>query len=203
MEYLDEMKDLKEFKVGDKVTFYDASEQKSYKGHVKAVNIVGNYVDVGYINHSGTMYFGELFTLDEKLERNDNYRSLYHGHDVVITLKIEGEDMPTKAEEDLNYYMNLPYDIEITAIWVGEGGGFSARYPQFGLSLVSDGETPEEALKKLEELKLRHFTDFVAKGQRVPTTRGGYPVPHVNVIKHLEEVVQAQDKELKELKAKI
>ena len=47
-------------------------------------------------------------------------------------------------ENDLNYYLNLPYKIEIVQIPPDEGGGFSARLPLFGQSIVGGGETREE-----------------------------------------------------------
>ncbi len=48
-------------------------------------------------------------------------------------------------EKDLDYYLNLPYGIEIQPIPKQEGGGFMAQLPKFGeLGIVGDGDTCED-----------------------------------------------------------
>jgi len=68
----------------------------------------------------------------------------------------------------LEYYLNLPYKIIIEPIKKEEGGGFSARLAQFGMSVTGDGETAEEAIETLEEHKQIAFKRFLAEGKQFP-----------------------------------
>lgn len=54
--------------------------------------------------------------------------------------------------KNLNYYLNLPYKIEINKIPDSEGGGYCAMMPDFkGVALFyGDGATKKEALDELE-----------------------------------------------------
>ena len=55
-------------------------------------------------------------------------------------------------EKNLEYYLNLPYKIEVTPILDSLGGGFSASLPEVGRrAVVGDGETIDEAIKNLEK----------------------------------------------------
>jgi len=72
-------------------------------------------------------------------------------------------------KKGLDYYMNLPYTIEIVRIPDSQGGGFSARLPEIGrLAIVGDGETIQEAISSLEEIKLERFTAYLKKGVSIP-----------------------------------
>ncbi len=63
-------------------------------------------------------------------------------------------------EKTLEYYMALPYVIEITPIRDTLGGGFSATIPQLGrLAMAGDGETVDEALADLENVKRERFKE--------------------------------------------
>ena len=55
-------------------------------------------------------------------------------------------------KKDLNYYLNLPYKIELRKIADDEGGGWGAFMPEFkGYALFwGDGDTKEEALNDLD-----------------------------------------------------
>ena len=46
-------------------------------------------------------------------------------------------------KKDLDYYMNLPYTIEIIRIPDSQGGGFSARLPEVGRLARSEEHTSE------------------------------------------------------------
>ena len=71
--------------------------------------------------------------------------------------------------KNLDYYLKLPYRIEIITIPDDEGGGFMARMPQFGeLGIVGDGDTEAEALNSLETYKKQHFADCLEKGKIIP-----------------------------------
>lgn len=56
-------------------------------------------------------------------------------------------------KKNLNYYINLPYDILIKNIPDDEGGGYGAFMPDFKeiVFFYGDGKTPEDALKELKE----------------------------------------------------
>ncbi len=70
---------------------------------------------------------------------------------------------------DLEYYLSLHYKIEIEPITPQEGGGFTARIPQFGsMGIVGDGETTQEALENLEESKRIVFETLLNKGESIP-----------------------------------
>lgn len=72
-------------------------------------------------------------------------------------------------KKDLNYYLALPYKIEIVPIPEGEGGGYLARLPQFGtLGIVGDGDTPEEALADLAENRKDRFQQYLDEGFEIP-----------------------------------
>ncbi|MGP1580868.1 MAG: type II toxin-antitoxin system HicB family antitoxin [Wolinella sp.] len=55
-------------------------------------------------------------------------------------------------KKDINYYLNLPYKIELNQIPQDEGGGFCARMPEFeGVAFFyGDGASKGEALDELE-----------------------------------------------------
>ena len=72
-------------------------------------------------------------------------------------------------KKDLNYYMSLPYIVELKPIPEEDGGGFSASIPQLGrCSLLADGETIEEALKNLEQIKRERFSEYIEEGLIIP-----------------------------------
>ena len=59
-----------------------------------------------------------------------------------------------QTKQSLEYYLALPYAIEISPIPQDDGGGYCARLPQFGVAgIIGDGETIEEALaSQFEEI---------------------------------------------------
>ncbi|MBN1931451.1 MAG: type II toxin-antitoxin system HicB family antitoxin [Desulfobacterales bacterium] len=72
-------------------------------------------------------------------------------------------------KKDLNYYLALPYKIEIIPIAEEEGGGYLARLPQFGtLGIVGDGDTKEEALADLAENQKDRFRQYIEEGLEIP-----------------------------------
>lgn len=72
-------------------------------------------------------------------------------------------------KKDLNYYMSLPYKIEIFPIPESEGGGYMARLPQFGrLGIVGDGASKAEALADLEENQRDRFEQYLEEGLTIP-----------------------------------
>ena len=74
-----------------------------------------------------------------------------------------------KRQSQIDYYMNLPYKIEVERIPLEEGGGFSASIPQLGgNAFLGDGETPEEAIRMLTEVQRDIFTDYIKSGVEIP-----------------------------------
>lgn len=72
-------------------------------------------------------------------------------------------------EKNLNYYMGLPYVVEIKPLTTEDGGGFLARIPLFGIQgIVSDGPTIEDALENLEISKEIIFSELLDKGKDIP-----------------------------------
>lgn len=65
----------------------------------------------------------------------------------------------------IDYYMQLEYPVVIRVIPEEEGGGYTAFIPMLGKrAFVGDGETIEEALASLEEIKRFLFEDYLKKG---------------------------------------
>ena len=76
-------------------------------------------------------------------------------------------------DKDLDYYMSLPYVIEVVAISDSLGGGFTARLPGMGrFAITGDGETTEEAIKNLESAKRDRFEYYLKNGIKIPEPKG-------------------------------
>lgn len=72
-------------------------------------------------------------------------------------------------KKTLEYYMTLRYPIEITEIAEEEGGGISACIPMLGrYSCVADGESHQEALENLKEVKRDLLKDLLDRGVAIP-----------------------------------
>ena len=53
-------------------------------------------------------------------------------------------------KKDVDYYMGLPYTIEVTPLLEKEGGGFHACVPLLGrFAICADGKTHQEAIDNL------------------------------------------------------
>ncbi len=69
--------------------------------------------------------------------------------------------------KDLNYYLNLNYDIKLRRLTEDEGGGWFAEIPSLP-GCMSDGETPEEALLNLNDAKKAWIETVLEIGREVP-----------------------------------
>ncbi len=77
-----------------------------------------------------------------------------------------------EKNRDLNYYMLFPYKIEIEPFSEEDGGGFEALIPQLGrMTMTGAGETPQEALQCLEEVKETIFSMWLEEGFDIPNNR--------------------------------
>jgi predicted RNase H-like HicB family nuclease len=73
------------------------------------------------------------------------------------------------TQKNKEYYMQLPYTIEVTPIRPEEGGGWTACIPLLGrYSCVGDGETYEEAIEDLKESQEDLIESMIAKGLEIP-----------------------------------
>lgn len=71
--------------------------------------------------------------------------------------------------KNLDYYMSLKYPVEIEKIPEEEGGGYHVCIPLLGrYAFVGDGDTIEEALAHLEEVKRDLFSLYLARGIPIP-----------------------------------
>jgi len=73
------------------------------------------------------------------------------------------------TEKNLDYFMRLPYRIELEEISPHLGGGISACIPDLGRYAVhADGETVQQALEKLEEIKRDRLEAYLEAGVPMP-----------------------------------
>ncbi|MBW2102285.1 MAG: toxin-antitoxin system HicB family antitoxin [Deltaproteobacteria bacterium] len=76
-------------------------------------------------------------------------------------------------KKNIDYYMRLPYTIEVVPIPDSEGGGFTARLPEVGrFAITGDGETPEEAIRSLRKAQKERFKEYLKKGLALPEPVG-------------------------------
>ncbi|NPV28964.1 MAG: type II toxin-antitoxin system HicB family antitoxin [Firmicutes bacterium] len=69
--------------------------------------------------------------------------------------------------KDLNYYLNLDYEIRLRRLSEAEGGGWVAEIPILP-GCMSDGETVEEAVKNLGDAKKVWIETCLDLGREVP-----------------------------------
>ena len=79
----------------------------------------------------------------------------------------------------LNYYLKLPFEIEVEQIPEEEGGGYVARLPELGrYTLAGDGDTPQDAIQSLEEIKKIMFRLWIEQGiSFFEILKGKHPYP--------------------------
>lgn len=69
--------------------------------------------------------------------------------------------------KDLNYYLNLNYEIKLRQLTEEEGGGWFAEIPLLP-GCMSDGETAEEAIKNLNDAKKCWIETALELGRPIP-----------------------------------
>ena len=74
-----------------------------------------------------------------------------------------------KIEDKLSKYLEFSYPIEILKLADSEGGGFIAEIPFLGRdAFTGQGETIDEALKSLQEVKEFLFEDYLKNNIEIP-----------------------------------
>ena len=69
--------------------------------------------------------------------------------------------------KNLEYYLNLDYEIKLRKLHEDEGGGWMAEIPNLP-GCMSDGETPEEAIDNLDDAKKSWIETCLELGRPVP-----------------------------------
>jgi predicted HicB family RNase H-like nuclease len=71
-------------------------------------------------------------------------------------------------KRDLKFYMSLDYPVEIRRLSEEDGGGYLACIPYLGRWMfTAAGDTIEEALHTLEEVKRDHFERLLSEGKEI------------------------------------
>ena len=74
--------------------------------------------------------------------------------------------------KDLNYYLELNYEIKIRKLTSEEGDGWFAEIPLLP-GCISDGETPEEAIFNINDAKKCWVETCLELGRPVPEPSAG------------------------------
>jgi antitoxin HicB len=69
--------------------------------------------------------------------------------------------------KELDKYKKLKYSVKITPISEEDGGGWLAEIPELK-GCMTDGESPEEAIKNIEDAKCAWITTALKRGQTIP-----------------------------------
>ncbi|EEF14084.1 toxin-antitoxin system, antitoxin component, HicB family [Campylobacter rectus RM3267] len=86
-------------------------------------------------------------------------------------------------KKDLDYYLNLPYKIELKKIPQSEGGGWGAFMPEFnGVAFFyGDGESKNEALDELDAAFRATLEALLESGATIPEPASEEKRVRVNV----------------------
>ncbi len=77
--------------------------------------------------------------------------------------------MKGKRKKDINYYLNLPWEIKLKKIPKEDGGGWLASIPLLGeWSCIGDGETELEAIENLKKRLKQLLQEYLKKGIDIP-----------------------------------
>ena len=103
--------------------------------------------------------------------------------------------------KDLEYYLNLPYKIEIEKIPENDGGGYCAMMPEFkGAALFwGDGKSEVEALKDLKLAFKSALTGLIESGKKIPEPKAKTDKTKSIAITLKQSVIDRIDRHAKEL----
>lgn len=72
-------------------------------------------------------------------------------------------------KKNLDYYMSLPYRIEIQELTEEDGGGVVLSLPELGRAVMTGcGDNFEEAKESLEGVKKDIFSMWIERGVNIP-----------------------------------
>ncbi len=72
----------------------------------------------------------------------------------------------------VEYYLQLPYEVEIIMLTKDDGGGYIAFLPELARKLFQAyGETADEALANLELVKRHTFSKYITRGIAITAPR--------------------------------
>lgn len=71
------------------------------------------------------------------------------------------------------YYLSLPYRLEVVPLGSEDGGGYYARYVDFGTSAHGDGTTIPEAVESARESLAAVLEVMLANGDPIPEPTSG------------------------------
>jgi len=69
--------------------------------------------------------------------------------------------------KDIQYYLDLPYQVVLTPLSEEDGGGWLATIPELK-GCMSDGETQQEALNNLQDAKIAWIKTAIKRNQVIP-----------------------------------
>ena len=69
--------------------------------------------------------------------------------------------------KNLEYYLNIDYEIKLRKLSEDDGGGWMAEIPNLP-GCMTDGETPEEAIDNLDDAKKSWIETCLELGRPVP-----------------------------------
>lgn len=86
------------------------------------------------------------------------------------TVKVpKGKEKPLKRNgRAVQYYLSLPYKIELLPLTEADGGGYLAMIPLLE-GCQSDGKTPDEAIQNLREAQEAWVSSALKHGDPIPT----------------------------------
>ena len=71
--------------------------------------------------------------------------------------------------KNAEYYLGLEYPVVLRKLRVDEGGGYLATIPQLGrMTFIADGETAQEALDSLDDLRKALIPELLSQGVVLP-----------------------------------
>lgn len=74
-----------------------------------------------------------------------------------------------RNKRDLDHYMSLPYAVAVQPLTADEGGGYEVYIPQLGrMTMTGAGDTLEEAMESLDDVKRTVFSMWIDKGFAIP-----------------------------------
>ena len=100
------------------------------------------------------------------------------------------------SKKDVEYYMNLPYAMEICQIHKEEGGGIFISIPMLK-GCMSDGECISEAYENIKEAQREWITSMLERNMPIPEPDDDYSGKFVvRIPKSLHKLLVSQSKKV-------